>query len=232
MRRLIPILAVLIVILAAYFGVQYMVNTKKVSEHVDQTISDVIATSSLDTTPQKALVANVPTATTTTPTNWKVYTSPVLASTTFNVAYPANMRVSYDQNVLRLTFPTDKYFHWPLQDEAYVTISASSTCPDLIVEHDPNIATTTFSINGYAFSAIEGNGVGAGNLYQEIAYDTYENNICYHLSLFDHGSNGAGLYVDDQALIKRYDDQHTKDTAAILSVFNSITNSFVINAVQ
>jgi hypothetical protein len=52
-------------------------------------------------------------------------------------------------------------------------------------------------------------GVGAGNIYNTISYDLEKNGICYSLVYYSHGSNGAGLYVDDPILVNKYDEEHT-----------------------
>ena len=179
---------------------------------------------------------SIPTATTTTPSNWKLYTNSSLG---FSISYPKNL-VLYDRSKssttsslgsVTLTFPKDIYFHWPLQDDVVITLTVGATCNDMVVPAQPRTSTTTFSINGYSFATRSGDDAGAGNHYREVAYDTEGNGLCYHVSLYDHGVNGAGFYVDGQALIQKYDSQHALDMKAVVDIFNSITNSFRLQTI-
>ncbi len=231
MNKFVRFLIIVILILAAigvFFGVQTMIATKRSNEQATQTISESLATSTVDGTGQSDNIykLDLPTATTTAPTTWKNYTSNRLG---LSIAYPSNLVLSppsaSSSNVLTLDFPKEVYFHWPLQDEVVLSISASQSCPPMLIPAGPFVSTTTFSLNGYSFTAIAGDDAAAGNRYQEIVYETHANDTCYHISLFDHGVNGAGFYVEGQALIKKYDDQHEKDMAVIISILNSITSS-------
>lgn len=239
MNRFGTFLIVFFFLLAAVgivFSVRHMIITKRVNEQATQTISESLATSTTDATDQVDLSykLDLPTATTTVPTTWKNYTNSRLG---YSISYPSNLILSAPvvtsssssssptSNTLTLAFPKERYFHWPLQDEVILRITASSTCPEMIVPASPFVSTTTFSINGYSFTATVGDDAAAGNHYQEIAYDTHVNDICYHISLYDHGVNGAGFYVDGQALIQKYDDQHDVDMRAVIAILNSITSS-------
>ena len=66
-----------------------------------------------------------------------------------------------------------------------------------------------------------------GNLYNETDYDTIIDGKCYRISLYDHGSNGAGLYVDDQYLIAEYNSKHADNLQTIQNIFNMVTQTFV-----
>ncbi len=232
MNRLGRILIVIFLILAAlavYFGVRHMIDVKKANEQMSQPISETIATST-DTSSYKL---DLPTATTTVPDGWKTFSSDKLG---FSVSYPTNLLLTPPStsvsgstatpNTLSFSFSKDIYFHWPLQDEVVLSITASTSCRDMLVPTGPFTSTTTFSMNGYSFTATEGDDAAAGNRYQEIAYDTQGNGKCYHISLYDHGVNGAGFYVDGQALVQKYDDQHDVDMSAVISILNSMTSSF------
>jgi len=229
----ISLLVILLVVLAAgYFGLHSMIVTKRNNEQVTQTISESVATSTDQVVSNTGYKLSLPTATTTTPSDWKYYTNKKLG---YSISYPTNLILSassQDQDKVTFSFPTERYFHWPLQDDVVVSITASSSCPDMIVPVGPFTATTTFSLNGLSFDVTKGDDAAAGNRYQEIAYDTYVNNICYRIDLYDHGTNGAGFYVDGQALIQKYDNQHEVDLTAVISVLNSITNSFRLQPVD
>jgi len=129
--------------------------------------------------------------------------------------------------VLSLEVPKDKYFHWPLLDDVKITVTASSTCPEIITDSLVSPAQDVV-INGNKFTRKEGSGVGAGNLYREFIYDTISNGTCYHIDLFSHGTNGAGFYVNEPDLIAKYDTQHKVDMDAMLSIFTGMVNSFRI----
>lgn len=162
-----------------------------------------------------------PSATTTVPSSWKNYSNNGLG---YRISYPPDLLVNASGPALTLAFPKTAYFKWPLQDDAKITITAATSCPPLQTENLS--ATTTFTLNGYSFARLEGHGVAAGNLYNEWAYQTSANGLCYQIDLFDHGANGAGLYVDDQSLIRSYDDRHTADLDAVMGVWNAVTASF------
>ena len=229
LKRFILILVILaLIITGLYFGIRSLVNTKRQNEQVSQTISEQLASTSPNSdgdTNQNDLINNLPTSTTTVPTSW---TSHNIAQ--FSISYSPDLVVSNSSDasstIIVLAFPKDNYFHWPLQDDARITITASSSCVETTVPQNPSTATTTFSLNGYSFIATQGNDVAAGNLYHEILYTTEANGQCYSFSFFDHGSNGAGLYVDDPVLIRKYDSQHSNDYSQAIGAFDSIVTSF------
>ena len=154
-----------------------------------------------------------PTASTVDMSSWSVYSSKDLG---FSVQYPQNLVMDTNTpGVLTLSVSKDTYFHWPLLDDVKITVTATSSCP-----------TVAVPVNGYNFSRIEGSDVGAGNIYREMAFDVTSNSKCYHLDLFDHGTNGAGFYVGDQSLITKYDAQHQADLNVVLGIFMGVVNSF------
>jgi hypothetical protein len=154
---------------------------------------------------------------------WQTYSN---AAEGYSTRYPSNLSVNKDDaGNLVLAFPKDQYFHWPLLDDAKITITASSSCPTVINDR-PDSQPTTLDLNGYTFTRTEGGDVGAGNIYRELAYDMRAGGICYHIDFLDHGSNGAGLYVGDQSLIASYDAIHTNDLTSVVDVFNAIVNTF------
>ena len=185
--------------------------------------------SSTDTS-VKTIAGLIFTASTADTSIWKMYNaSRNSTSTKYSLIYPPDMITSMDGQSLVLTFPKETYFHWPLLDDTKVTVTASSTCSQLAVpSNSVSVPTTTMIINGHEFTRIQGDDVAAGNRYQEIAYDTIVNKICFHVSLFDHGANGAGLYVSDPALVSQYDTQHDQDLSQVLNVFNGILGNLTI----
>jgi hypothetical protein len=183
-----------------------------------QPIPVIVAT----TTPVMTWEFPTPTVAT---SSWKLYTTDELG---YQVSYPADLVVAESGQSTSFAFKKDGYFHWPLLDDAKITITATSTCPGLT--GDSVSASSTFALNGMTFTRIESTGVGAGNIYREIAYETTGHDTCYEILLFDHGSNGAGFYVSDAALIKRYDDQHTIDYAKVTDIFNAMAASFKLRS--
>ena len=166
-------------------------------------------------------------------TSWKMYENP---SYSYGIQYPPDVSYVEHGSSTIFTLPPGTYFHWPLLDTVKVTVTASPECPDLIVPSGaPSIAaagSSSFDIGGYSFLRRSGADAAAGNLYEEVAYDTRSGDTCYHISFFDHGSNGAGLYVEDGDLIARYDAQHEKDMGAALDAFDAMVSSFRIRAVR
>lgn len=169
-------------------------------------------------------VLQYPASSTVDTTLWKTY---VHEKFHFEVSYPANMITNGDESTTILAFPKDAYFSWPLLDDVKITIAASSTCP--VVENAAaNSTTSLFMLNGHEFTRWVSQDVAAGNRYIDVMYTTTVDGTCYSLHLSDHGSNGAGLYVDDQELIKRYDLTHTDSMKKVLDVFNTITAKFQV----
>jgi hypothetical protein len=160
---------------------------------------------------------------------WKTYGNAELG---YSVAYPADVIVNENTDNVVFAFPKGTYFHWPLQDDAKVTIAVATSCPPLAVAPAPFTSpTTTVMLNHQVFTGHASHDAAAGNLYSEVAFDTFGNGVCYHLSLFDHGANGAGLYVGDPSLIVQYDNQHTADMAVVNNVFYGMLQQFKVTSV-
>jgi hypothetical protein len=155
--------------------------------------------------------------------SWLTYSD---GSDDYSIRYPSNISVNMDDSGgLVLAFPKDQYFHWPLLDDAKVTITVGTSCPS-VVSGATSPAPTTISLNGYTFTRTEGGDIGAGNIYRELAYDMEKKGRCYHIDLLDHGTDGAGFYVEDQSLISSYDAAHSVDLSAVLGIFNDMIGTF------
>jgi len=222
-------LIVIIVIIAAIAIAGYFMDKKTRSVAVP--VVPAVSTTTVPTT-DPFMGIPFPTVTSTADTSsWETYTDRELG---YSVSYPSNIVISHDAGALILAFPKSLYFHWPLQDDAKLTITVASTCPAILTKgglSGPNGSLPeAFSLNGLDFNRMIGTDVAAGNRYFEIAYDTVSNGFCYHMDFLDHGANGAGLYVDDSSLIKRYDDAHTIDLARTVDSLNAIVGSFRILA--
>jgi len=159
-------------------------------------------------------------------TSWKTYSNDELG---YGLKYPSDLIFNYGGTPLILAFPKKSYFHWPLEDDVKITVMASSTCSGPTVSSDyDHVSTSTLKVNGLVFAKTEGSGIGAGNVYGRTTYDIRGNGACYSLILDSHGANGAGLYVSDSALIKKYDDQHATDFYALMNTVYGILGTFEV----
>lgn len=227
------IFLVFVVLAAAVCGLiflgQYLESLKQQSEQSQWTPLPEQATSTPGSASSTtALSYPLPSATTTIPVFWQTYGDAELG---YQIAYPPDLVATADGDALTLAFPTANYFRWPLQDNAKITITVAATCPSIEAPAALSQATTTFELNGYQFSRLEGHDVAAGNLYNEWAYETSGNGACYDIDLFDHGANGAGLYVDDQSLIAQYTAEHTADLDAVMNIWNTVAASFRLTTI-
>jgi hypothetical protein len=238
MSRRVVIFIVIIVILAVIIaGYEFIANlsyTRHItlpanmlaSSSVDSNSgadNGIIASTSLGTFGLNDPTLMSPASSTADASSWQTYSN---AANGYSMRYPSNLSVNADSSGNPvLSFPKDQYFHWPLLDDAKITIVASSSCPTVINDR-PDSQPTTLTLNGYSFTRTEGGDVGAGNIYRELAYDTQAGGACYHIDFLDHGANGAGLYVGDQSLIASYDAIHTTDLAVVVGVFNAMVNTF------
>lgn len=212
-------LIVLVAVGAVLLYVGYNLTKKENTIPVGAIPSDIATSTDATNTP-------IFTPSTVDTTSWNTYSSDELG---YSVKYPANMLMNGADALISFSFAKESYFHWPLQDDAKITIVATSSCPALTVDGgDMGTTTSSFTLNGYTFTRREAHDAAAGNLYNEISYDTMANSVCYHIDFFDHGANGAGLYVGDPSLIAQYDAQHTADLKAVMDIFNAMTQTFHI----
>jgi hypothetical protein len=150
--------------------------------------------------------------------NWKSYKNEELG---YSIKYPDSLITNYDSSKLIIAFPKKDYFHWPLLDDVKLTVIATSTCMK------GTASTTDFSINDRLYKIeSDTNEAGAGSRWTETVYAISGNGICYKISVNTKGTNGAGFYVDDQTLIKKYDNQHELDSATVKGIIWGILGSF------
>ena len=169
------------------------------------------------------------TAATIDTSSWEEYSN---AQPAFRIEYPADLVLSTSTiptidgpYLLELQFPKDIYFSTVLKDEAYVIVTASSTCP--VVSNSPiDRGPQTINVNGMSFTENEAGDVGAGNIYHTITYDTVAKGLCYRITLFDHGANGAGLYLSDPVAIQAADVTHDAELSKIEAVVLAMIDNF------
>jgi hypothetical protein len=166
---------------------------------------------------------------------WKTYSN---TQPPFSIKYPADLAFSTSTiptidgpYLLALQFPKDIYFSTVLKDEADVIVTASSTCP--VVQQGPiDQGPTTLDINGITFIKNEINDVAAGNRYLTITYDTIENNLCYRVTLFNHGANGAALYLGGEDAAKIADTTHDAELSSIKAIVGAMVGTFSLTTSQ
>ncbi len=159
-------------------------------------------------------------------TNWKTYKNPELG---YSVKYPDDLILNYDESILIIAFPKKNYFSWPLQDDVKLTVVATSSCLT-----DLSLSTTSdIQINDRLYK-IEKDSIdaGMGSRWHETVYSITGNNICYKITMNLKGTNGAGFYVDDKALIAKYDNQHSIDISKVSSIIWAILGTFEMNTIS
>jgi len=202
---------------------------------IDQFKGSTVSIVTSSSTPQNAATSST-TDSSVNISAWKAYTS--LGQPAFSIKYPPDLVSSVSvvptidgPYLLALQFPKDVYFSTVLKDEADVIVTASSTCPTVEpgpIDHGPQ----TIDMNGLTFTENQVSDVAAGNRYLTITYDTIANNRCYRITFFDHGANGAGLYLSDPAAIKAADSAHDAELARIESIVSAMVSTFGTAASQ
>jgi hypothetical protein len=148
---------------------------------------------------------------------WKKYKNPELG---YSISYPDDLIVNFDDTVLILAFPKKTYFHWPLQDDVKMVVNATSTC-------DSKQTDKKIYINGKEYELeSDVTDAGAGSVWREMIFRFKQNDNCYKLTINTRGTNGAGFYVDDPALIKKYDAEHKNDVEKVMEIIYGVVNSF------
>ncbi len=155
--------------------------------------------------------------------SWKVYKNDELG---YSIKYPDDLIINYDELKLLVAFPQKNYFHWPLLDDVKLTLLATSTCQSI------NASSSQITIND-RFYDIESDTTDAamGSRWRETVYKIKGDNVCYKIYVNARGTNGAGFYVDDQSLVKKYDNQHDIDTVNVNAIIWAILGSFEINKI-
>jgi len=165
--------------------------------------------------------------------SWKIYSN---AQPSFSIKAPVDLVLSTSTiptidspYLLALQFPKDAYFSTVLKDETYVIITASSTCPTTMsgpIDKGPE----TLVLNGLTKN--DTSDAAAGNHYLTVTYDTNKNGLCYRVTFFDHGANGAGLYLSDPVAIKTADETYAVELAKIKAIVLDMVGTFSLPASQ
>ena len=129
MRRLPIIIAVLIILAALIAGYEFVANFSY-ARHITlppnmlaSSTDGVGTTAALSTPSTNILDTASPASSTVDTSSWLSYSN---AASGYSIRYPSNLSVNADASgSLTLSFPKDQYFHWPLLDDAKVTITAS-----------------------------------------------------------------------------------------------------------
>lgn len=157
--------------------------------------------------------------------SWKSYSSQELG---YSLKYPSDLIMNRDEFSLILAFPKKLYFSWPLEDSVKITVTSSSTCtshnPVTFFGIKPKQSSITIEDKKFVVNRLDD--VAAGSRVNVISYEIKENGICYSLLYYSQGANGAGLYVDDPILIKKYDEQHSRESKLIMDIVYGILASF------
>lgn len=154
---------------------------------------------------------------------WKTYNNQELG---YSVKYPEDLIVNYDALILILAFPKDKYFHWPLLDDVKLTLMATSTCSI------DTASSSEITINDIKYKVLKSTDTAMGSVYKKDVYEIYGNNVCYVITTASKGTNGAGFYVDDPFLIKKYDNQNKLDSDNVMNIIYGILGSFEIKNID
>jgi len=154
---------------------------------------------------------------------WKIYDDQELG---YSIKYPEDLIVNYDALSMILAFPKDKYFHWPLLDDVKLTIISTSTCLSDMA------SSSQITINNIKYKFSKSDGAAMGTVYKKDIYEIDGNNVCYVITYDSRGTNGAGFYVDDPFLIKKYDNQHSLDNDEVINIIYGILGNFKINNIE
>ncbi len=217
MKFFFSIVIILLLVFLGFIGFE-------VYKYLDEKNSLQFSPIVLDTASSTDLVSNSTSTSIVTKADiskWKMIDNSELG---YSVKYPDNLIVNKDELSLILAFPKKAYFHWPLEDEFKVTITATSSC-----KTDKLQKITINDKDLYLVSEIEDGAVGT--ITKEKTYEFDGNGSCYKIIVTSRGRNTASLYVDDPALIKKYDKQHEDEVRAVWDIINSIIYSFEIKEI-
>ena len=155
--------------------------------------------------------------------SWQIYSH---KSPDYSFRYPSDANISAKDSSVTVSFPKSDYFHWPLQDDSSVTITVSPICPNPVLSVPPSASSSQVFAGSQLYEHDIFSDIAAGNVYSESIYKATMGNDCYDFEFYDHGANGAGLYVDDQSLVTKYNSQHDMDMANMTDIFSGIIYSF------
>jgi hypothetical protein len=114
-----------------------------------------------------------------------------------------------------------------MKDDVTVSIYAAPTCEPVAVSGDPNSEIAeNLMIHGINFLRNVQDDVAAGNRYHTVTYDTLRNDVCYRVTYFNHGANGAGLYESDLAKADAIQKTHDSELEHVNTIFNTMLTTF------
>lgn len=143
----------------------------------------------------------------------------------YSLKYPDNFITNHDGLNLILALPKKDYFSWPLLDDVKIVVMASSTCfsNTLDISLKPKYLTVDDKIDFVSYKTED---VAAGTRHLRNIYEIKKDNICYSLVHSSRGTNGAGFYVNDEILVKKYDKEHRNNQDKIDQIIIGILASF------
>ena len=221
MKKLFSILVVVVAL--SILGIVGYASYNYLKEKKSLKFSPIIPTdSTIEQNNQASTTSNIFNSTVDI-SKWKTYNNQELG---YSVKHPEDLIVNYDALTLILAFPKDKYFHWPLLDDVKLTLVATSTCSI------NNASSSEITVNDIKYKVLKSDEAAMGSVYKKDVYEIYGNNVCYVITMDSKGTNGAGFYVDDPFLIKKYDNQNKLDSDNVMNIIYGILGSFEIKSID
>jgi len=175
----------------------------------------VVVASSTEQAPQGAAVDT---------STWETYLNFEVG---FSIKYPKNLLLdSSDSSIFKVTFPKATYFSTVYSDDVVVSVVTGVTCQPIIYSGHGEGAENIV-INGINFLRNRTEDVAAGNLYNDVTYDTMRNGVCYRILFHDHRANGAGLYESDPAKIAALTTARDAEFAHVSTIVSAMLSSFI-----
>ncbi len=156
---------------------------------------------------------------------WETFSSFELG---YSIARPADVPIVDTGDPTSLTFDFPKtYFSTVMKDDVTVAIYAAPTCEPVAVSNGPagEIAENVM-VHGINFVRNTQDDAAAGNRYHTVTYDSTRNKVCYRITFFVHGANGAGLYISDPDQIKLVEATHDAELTYVTKIFDAMLASF------
>jgi hypothetical protein len=182
------------------------------------------ATASTGEAAQAAKVAEITNRKVST-TTWQTFSSFELG---YSLAHPADVTSVDTGDPRSLTFVFPKtYFSTEMKDDVTVAIYAAATCEPVAMSNGPEgeIAENVM-VHGINFVRNTQDDAAAGNRYHTVTYDVFRNKVCYRITFFVHGANGAGLYVSEPAEVKAMQAMHDAELGYVTRIFETMLSSF------